>query len=294
MGRSLLSFFCLGFLFLCQSVLSGALEIELAGGINNMTLQPESITASPEGANYRGFQEYSMFYGEFALKNEISDKLGYNIAIVMDNILLNSLNGKVTANTDYVNFEFGLFAGIGDSLEKPDAGIMGKIKFFYPGVVFLSLHGSSTLGSKYDFTSGNFRETAGAELGFWFGNFIPAVSAEVKGITRKPENAMTIHDELIRLHLGVDIFAKNFPVILRAGAGYEILTRSYNGADGEITGGLNALFAGLELELQVTKSLRITAGCEVPFLYTAEKPMQKPGSFLKLFNAYGGIAYTFF
>lgn len=279
---------------LTPCLLPGALEIELTAGLNNMAFNPDRVTAHGEDADSGEFEGFQFIYGDLRLTGDISDKMGFKVHAARDNILQNSLSGKVTANTGNINVEFGSFIGISDDLEKPDAGITGGIELLYPGIVSLSLNGSSSLGVQNEFMSNNSRETAEIKLGFWLPHLIPVISAGTKSFTRQPEDSAVIRDELIRLQFSVDIFAKNIPVTVRIDAGYEIFTRSYKNGNSGTDDKLTAIFAGFETKWQITKPLRIIAGFEMPVYCKAEEPMKDPESIFSLYKFHGGIAYTFF
>jgi hypothetical protein len=298
MKRSFFSIFCLGLLIFGPLGLE-ALEIEFTGGLNNLTFHPDRVkTAHGESANYRQFSGYPYGFGDFYLKNDISNDvfgvLGFSVHASRDNILRNSIGGSLFANTEFFRMEFGLFLGAGDRLEIPNAGITGSLEFMYPGIFFLSVNGSSTLGAQFDFTGNNSRESFEFKLGFWLPNVIPAFSISTKNYTDHPEDSIVIYDELVRFHFDVDIFAKNFPVVFRVNVGYEILKRSYRREDSNITDELRAIYAGLEVKWQITKPVRIIAGFETPVSLWAVQPMQNPANIFSLYKFHGGFSYTFF
>jgi hypothetical protein len=270
----------------------GALEIELTGGMNNMTFHPDRVTAHNLSTNYKKFQNYPYGFGDFHLKGEASDKIDFDIHISRDNILQNTASGKIKTTSDYFNVEFGLFAGMTDDFEKPEAGITGSLQLAYPGIAFLFAAGSSSLGARYDFLSNNTRITYEIKAGLWLPGIIPSFSINTKSYSNDVENYGVIRDELTRMQVSVDFFAKNFPIILTVDAGYETLTRLYG--DSDITDELNAMFAGGTLKMQLSKSLRLIAGFEIPITYSAEKPMQDPDDRFKLYKFHGGITINTF
>lgn len=293
MRLSFLSLICLGFLLIGNCWYAGAMEIELSGGMNFMTFHPDRVTAHGESINYKEFKEYPFIFGDFYLKNEISDKMGFNIHAQRDNILRNSLSGTVTASTEYFNVEFGPFIGINDNFDKPDAGIMGRMELLYPGIAFLSLSGSSSLGSQYKFMGDNGRETAEISLGFWLPNTIVNICANFKSYTRQAEDT-EIRDELIRIIVSPEYFIKNAPITVRLDAGYEILSRSYKRVNKNIKDELSAVFAGLQVKWQLTKPLRVNAGFEIPLYCVVTEPMKNPANYFLLYKFNGGIVYSFF
>lgn len=291
------------FMFFSASFLN-AVEIELTGGMNKMTFHPDRVTAHNQSVNFRQFQPYPFGTGDLIIRGEFSDKLGFNTQISRDNILWNSLYAKLTFNTDFVRAELGPFMNVTDdwitgNREMPVFGAAGGIQFMYPGIVFLSLGGSSSIGSGFEQMNNNSRQTAQAELGFWLSNMIPSFSASFKNYSRHTvnpanNNPVVVEDTQLRLQASFNFFAKNSPVTLRIDGAYEILRRTYNAPFSNVTDELSAFLAGLELRWQVSRPLRIIAGFEIPVFYSAEDNMIRPGSIFDLYRFHGGIVYSFF
>ena len=309
MKRSFFSFICLGLLLFGPCDLIGALEIGIIGGINNMTFHPDRITAHGKSIEFKQFQNYPFGFGDFYLKSDISGFTGFNFNVSRDNILRNRASAIVTTYSDYFNVEFGPFVGINDNFDKPDIGIMGGIDIFYPGIVFLSLKGSSSLGVLHEVFGKNASETAEAKIGLWLSNMIPSFSVSTKNYTNYLEDSSIIRDELLRFQGSADFFAKNFPATVRFDAAYEVITRSYLRYNNEVIDELKALFVGTEIKWQITKPISIIAGFEIPIYIIGAAsrertgpsefkpipdPMKDPDGIFNLYKFHGGIAFTFF
>jgi len=271
-----------------------ALEFEITGGVNNMTYHPDRVTAHRQSTNYTQFKEYPFGFGDFILRDELSSKMGYRIQASRDNILRNSLSGLITTDADYLNVEFGPFISINDDFEKPDFGFAGRLEVGYPGVIFLAISGSSSIGSQYEFMSQNKRETAEVRLSFWSEHLIPSFSANTKIYTRNPETFFFLRDELFRLQFSTEVYAKTSPVTLRFDAGWQTLSRSYKRGVTEIVDELSSVFIGVEAKWQVSKPWRLIAGFEIPLYFEAVEPMKSPSGLMNISKFYGGIAYTHF
>jgi len=294
MKHTILPLFCLILLFSpCKS--SGALELEVLGGLNFMTYHPDRDVEGPHSQSvYRPkFQEYPFPIGKISLRGDISESMSFDVSLIRDNILLNNLSFTLYNRTDNFRFEFGPFIGMGDKLETPSIGIIGSIEITFPGIAFLSFGGSSTLGSSLDFTSASFRESAEAKVGFWLPNLIPSFTVSTRSLKRYPENWMELRDTLTRYQLSLDIFFKNIPFTLRVDAGYETYTRTYKSGNQEPFDTLNAWYAGVDMSYQVTKPLKITTNIELPLFPTANESMLVP-DFWNIFKATVGVVYTFF
>ena len=295
MKHRFLQYICLGLFFAGSLSFLGALEIEFAGGVNNLTFHPQSELEYGEGN--RRLQAYPYGLLNLIIRGDLSGILSYDISIERDNILQNSITGALITRTDNFRFEFGLFMGISDKFDTPDMGFTGNIEFTLPGIGYLSLSGSSTLGDYMAFTSNNRRETAEIKLGYWLlDNFILTLSAETKSFTRHygTPNLTAIRDQLTRYQFSIEYYDKNSPYTVRLDTGYETLSRAYTrGNRIPAKDELNALFAGVELNWQITHPIRIKAGIEIPINITPVAPLTvAPG--LGFFKAYAGITYSFF
>jgi len=294
MKYMIFSLFCLILLFFpCQ--FSGALELEVFGGVNFMTYHPDRAEiAHSDSEHYSKFQDYPFGFGKINVRGDLSESMSFSVTAERDNVLLNSLSFTLFNRTDNFRFEFGPFIGMGDRLETPNTGIIGSIEITFPGIAFLSFGGSSTLGSSFDFTSTSVRETAEVKLGFWLPYIIPSISASTRSLTWQKEEYLTLRDTLTRFQASADFFVKNVPIIIRLDAGYEIYTRNYKKGNTESKDELNAWYGGLELIIQVSKPLRITAGIEIPVIYSAVAPMIAPDFLWNIIKANAGVVYTFF
>ena len=291
MKRLFLQYICLVLLFAGNLGLLNAFEMELTVGANGMTFHPDKSRAYIDTGDT--FNAYPYGLGNFSIRNDISEALAFDISIERDNILQNSATFKLFSRTDYFRFEIGPFLGLTDNFDIPDAGMTGGLEFTYPGVIFLSISGSSTLGSQLDFTSDNSREAVEVKLGFWLGNLIPSFSINTRNLTRQKEEFLIISDTLTRMQASADFYAKNTRFTGRFDAGYQTYTRSYKRGNLEYIDELSAWFAGFEFCWQVSQSLRLKTGLEVPFLISPVQPLTVTPEFWFLSRASAGFIYTF-
>jgi len=285
--KRIATYLCLSLFMLCRLAPLGALELELTGGVNYFTWQQKKNKAGGE------FEPVSYIFGDLSLRGEISKAWGYSFNIERDNILQNTFDFRLNTRTDYFGFEFGLFAGVTDKFQEPEFGVLGSIEVIWPRILFISVGGSASIGTKSDITGDNSRESAEVKLGFWLPFAIPILSAGTKTYTDNTGSGATIRNQLIRYQLSIDFFGKTFPVSLRVDGGYQTLSRTYLGTT-ETTDELRVGFAGLNLKINLTKSLRLIAGAEMPFAIKATYPLKVSEGFWKMFNVYGGLAIRFF
>jgi len=271
---------------LCQYGFLGAMELELKGGVNNMAWQPEKTTAAGN------FEPFMFINGKLSLRGEISRAWAFNFNIERENLFQNTVDFRLNTISDYFGFEFGVFTGITDSFGAPDMGILGSMEVIWPGVLFISIGGSSSIGTDFTFTGDNFRESAEAKLGFWLPFAIPVLSAGTKSYTENTDSH-SIRNNLIRYQLSVEFFGKTSPVTLQVDGGYQTLSRVYLGKT-DAADELSSFFAGLDFQFSVSKYLRFIIGGEMPFLLTAAAPLTLSNETPLMYKAYGGFIINFF
>ena len=261
--------------------------MEIMAGVNQNTFPSD-------GSPFSIFEPFSFVTGNLTLRGDVSSALSYAINIERDNILQNSVDFRLKTRTDNFRFEFGPFIGFSDNFGTPDAGVLGSFEVTLPGIVFLSFSGMSTIGSKFTFTSNNFREAMGAEFGFWLPFALTTISADTRSFTQYRDDFFDpVRDTLTRFMLSIDFFGKNFPVILRLDGGYQMLSRTYHGFFDRFDE-LRSFFAGFGLNIRASESLRFMIGGEIPFNLTASQFVNIPEETARLFRLHGGISYSFF
>ncbi|MCL2185767.1 MAG: hypothetical protein FWB86_07955 [Treponema sp.] len=281
MRRLFLHFLLVFFLSSGLGLLS-ALEIEFTGGINSFTFEPRGKIIPPEEEEEEDDVEiikdkFSHFMiGNFSVKGEISNSSAFHVNLERDNIQQNSINFRLSTRMDNFKFEFGPFIGFSDDFEL-DIGLSGCLEVTFPGIVFFSLSGASTMGTRYSFTSDNSRESVEIKLGFWLPIVIPTLVFNTKSFTQDDTT-----NNLTRVFVSAEFFGKTSPVIFRLDAGYEILERTIE----DETNKLDAVFAGFELNIKIAQA-RIIAGAEIPFVLPS-------GTSDTFFKAYAGVAYSFY
>jgi hypothetical protein len=306
MKRSLFVLVFLGTLLLSPCGFLGAVEIELTAGVGNLAFDPGR--KEPFDEELPKFTGYDFFMGNLNIKGTMLEKFGYNIRFNRDIILQNVLSGSLMIDLDYVNFEFGPFIGILSTPERMmNVGLTGGIGFAYPGIVFLSVKGASTLGTQFEYAGDYSQESGEVVIGCWLPYVIPSVSAGIKSFTKLNKNFILIRDEYIRYQASAEIFAKNFPLTGRLDFGYETLARTYKNKRPDIdtsnlyevtddvqTDEIMAMFAGAEVKWQINKIVRIIAGFEMPIYTWAEKPVRKMiNSDSFFYQCKAGVVFTF-
>ena len=291
MKRLFLSIFVL--LLLASGVgLVGAIELEVMGGVDCFTFSPDKTSAYTEPDTEKQFTPYIYGIVNMSFRHDISESLNLSINYERDNLLQNSINALFGAKTDYFIVKFGPFLGLLDNFSIPDMGIIGNLELNLPGIVSLSISGSSTLGSQFDLTSQTYRETAGLKLGFWIENAIPSFSAVIKYISRQPEESVVINDTLFKYFFNMELFDKNSSISGFFNLGYQSLKRNYKRGDLVFSDELSSWLAGLGISWQIITPLCIKAGFEIPFFISATEPMTVTQESLLYSKIYAGVVYT--
>jgi len=272
--------------------LLGAIELEVMAGIDSFTFDPDKTWAYSEPDTEKQFTPYIYGLVNIAFRHNISEILNVSVNFERDNVLQNSINALFGAKTDYFNVKFGPFIGFTDDFSIPDAGIIGNLEMSIPGIVSLSISGSSTLGSQYDFTSTNYRETAGIKLGFWIQNAIPSFSANIKYISRQIDESVVIEDTLFRYYFTLELFTKNYGISGFINLGYQTYKRLYRKDGLEYCDELSSWLAGIGVSWQIIRPLCLKAGFEIPLLISATEPMTVTQEPLLSSKIYAGVVYT--
>ena len=274
-------------IIICPAGLLGALELEISGGLNNFAWNPEKAAV---GGTFAPFQ-YAI--GKISLKGEISKAWEFDVSIEKDNIHQNNVDFRLKTMTDNFGFEFGIFTGINDAFDALGIGILGSLQVNWHEILFVSFDGSSTIGSRFDLTGNNTRESAELKIGFTLPVVIPALFISTKSYT-DCGNTLTVINKLARFGINADFyFDKTSPVSFGIEGGYQTLSRTYLGAK-ETADEIGTVFAGFNAQFSVSKNLRFMIGGEMPVVVIPTAPLKSSEEFWMMFKAFGGVTIKFF
>jgi len=286
--KTVLTYIFIILILICHTGFLGALELEVSGGLNNFTWKPEKTTAGGI------FEPHPFILGKISVKDDISKAWGFEINVERDNILLNSVDFRLKTMTDYFGFEFGVFTGINDGFNSLNMGILGALQINWPGILFVSISGSSTVGSRFELTGNDFRESAELKIGFMLPVVIPVLYAGTKSFTEET-NTLSSVNKLDRFGLSAEFyFTKTSPFSFSVNGGYQILTKTYYHGAKETVDELSAIFTGLDFQLSVSKHLRFMIGAEMPIVVTPTLPLKASEEFWTMFKVNAGFNVKFF
>jgi hypothetical protein len=269
------------------------LDLRMQGGAGNVSFD----TTRESSLEDETFNPRLYPTGLISLSGIYADRVHYGAAFERDPVLRNRLTTTIGLDLSFVEFEAGVLISPFNTREKPiSPGAMGSLTLTWPGVIFGSVKGSSTLGSSLSLTGDHIQETAEIAFGFWVPNVICVFSFSQGGFSRRSSEILIIKDERTRYQFTADVHAKNVPYTVKVNMGYQSLERSYSPAgpvfDISNTDELKSIFLGFEGAWRITPGLQILAGAEMPVYSWAKEPMQKPGANTALFSVHAGIIWT--
>jgi hypothetical protein len=281
--------------FLVAVIITGplhAVDLRFFGGMGNLSFDAERETAfSSEG---KRFEPNSYPFGLISLEGEYSDRVDYKVSFVRDPVLRNRMLASAGFTFSFLRLEAGPFMGLfntGEQVISP--GVTAALGLEFPGILFGSLKGASTIGSLALF-SGDFIQEAGEiAVGFWVPYVVCTLSISDKSFTERKTEDLLIKDEHIRYQFRADVFTKNVPYTVRVDLGYQSLKRSYSpdGKDSE-TDELKSVYAGFEGTYRITPAFQFILGAELPVYVWGEKPLKGPERETVMYQFHAGFVWT--
>jgi hypothetical protein len=275
-----------------------ALELRAGGGMDNQTF--DRGRTGPLGAG--NYDANPLVTGSAELSGDFADYFHFNAGYERDPLLRNLVKANVGMRRGYFNLELGPFMGIFNSGARgPNPGLSFRAGLEYPGRVFLTLGGASTLGAGLSAAGDYAQQWGEAILGF----YVPYVTCSLLVNTRtykEMENpGLVLKDERTRYGFRAEVVSKSYPYMVRVDAGFQTLKRSY---EGEIfdpaapsftrtfdTDEIRAIYLGLEVNYQVAQRWRIFLGGEMPVYTWGASPLKKEKGAV-FFQVSGGFIWT--
>jgi hypothetical protein len=282
--------------FLLLTGISGALsalDLRIAGGVGNILFDPDQTSSL--GLEESQFEPFIYPFGLVSLEGEYSNRVNYRVAFDRDPVLQNRLLATVGFDFNFIRIEAGPFAGLFDAGGRIiNPGIAAVLELAFPGIIFGSVKGSSTIGAPVLLPGDFFQGTGEIALGFWVPHVICTLAINNKSFTSRKSEELLIKDELTRYLFRADVFTKNIPYTLRIDMGYQSLKRSYSPVDETIeTDEFKSIFIGCEGTWQINSSFQLILGAEMPVYSWGEKPLKGPERKTFMYQFQAGLVWTF-
>jgi hypothetical protein len=269
-----------------------ALDLRLFGGAGNLSFDPErKTTFGSEGARF----EPCLFpFGLISLEGTYSSMVDYRVSFERDPVLRNRVLAAAGFTFSFLRLEFGPFMGVFNTDEQIiNPGIAAALGLEFPGILFGSLKGASTIGSPALFSGDFMQQTGEIAMGFWVPYVVCTLSISNKSFTGRKTGDLLIKDEHTRYQFRADVFTKNVPYTIRVDMGYQSLKRSYSpgGNDAE-TDELKSVYAGFEGTYRIVPSFQLILGMEMPVYIWGEKPLKGPERQTLMYQFQAGFVWT--
>jgi hypothetical protein len=268
-----------------------ALDIALSGGAGNIAFGNERLSSLGQAG--LGFTPSLYPFGRVLINGDLPRFIGFNAGFERDAILRNRVFANIAFRLNFINLEIGPFAGIFNSKEKPiKPGISALLDLKFPGIIFFSVRGASTLGTALRDPGDYVQESGSLALGFWVPHVECVLSINARDFARQTDGDVLIRDEQIRYQFTGNIFARFVPYRVRLDLGYQKLKRSYTTAGKTQGDELDSLFIGAEVVFTAGPAFRFLLGGEMPVYSWGKSPLKGPDSRSPLFQAHGGFIWT--
>jgi hypothetical protein len=275
------------------------IDLEISGGLGNMAFDAER--ESSLGSEGGAFDGRLFPAGLVKVSGEAANGFYYNGAFERDPLLRNRLSINMGIKLDYISLEIGPVMGLFNSKAAVlNPGFSAGLELEFPGIVFVNLKASSSLGSVLDVPGNYLQKNAEISAGFWVPYVVCSFNLVTRNFALQKEANLLIEDSLIRYFFRADVFSKNVPYTCRLDLGYQNLSRSYSFYSVKAasldrnseTDEFKALYIGLETSYTVSPALKLLLGGEMPVYSWSSRPMKSPDKGRFLFGARAGIILT--
>jgi hypothetical protein len=279
-------FICMFFLILLSSPLRGV-DLEILGGMGNIAFDPE--------------QDVYLAMGRIKVSGETGNNFSYNGGFEQDFLLGNRLFANMGLKLDYVTLEVGPVMGLFNTSEQPiNPGFSAGMGVEFPGIFFVNLKASSSLGSALN-SKGSYIQTTGEiSAGFWVPYVICSFNMNTKGFDLEENANRLMEDTATRYYFRADVFSKNVPYTCRLDLGYQSIKRS--DSTDSISGGVlhrdtqtnefKALYMGLEASYMITPEFKLLLGVEIPVYSWSIKTTNNADKESLFSQAHAGVIWT--
>jgi hypothetical protein len=256
---------------------SGGFALEISSGTGVVIFNPQ------KGGDTTGHKAIDdlHFFGNVRVQEDITDRLVFDVFFEHDPILLNRFVTRFSFQHRYISFNAGPFFGVINSPTQPiNPGITLALNITVPGIFFGALMADTTIGDGM-LSDGDYQQRSFlGRAGFWIPSYLlVSFTADRRTFIERKEYT-NLFNEWSRFYMATEIFNKNFFLAAPVKFGSEDLKWSLDNTEGNYA--LNALYAGLELSLQVKPFLKILIGAETPVYFWISRNFipDRPSAFL--------------
>jgi hypothetical protein len=274
-------------------------ELEISGGLGNIAF--DTGRESYLGEYEEQFEGRLFQTGRIKISGEAENNFYYDGGFERDFLLRNRLFANMGLKLEYVTLEVGPLMGLFNSKDQTiNPGFSAGLGLEFPGILFITLKASSSLGSILNITGNYLQKTGEISAGFWVPYAICSFNMITKGFDVEEKADLLIEDSANRYFFRADVFSKNVPYTCRVDLGYQSLKRSYS-ADDSSGGSLKKnttadefkfLFIGLEASYMITPEFKMLLGGELPIYSWSAQPMKDPAKGSFFFQAHAGVVLT--
>ncbi len=268
-----------------------ALEVSATGSLGNGFF--DTARTASLGSTGAAFSENIQFWGSLAAKETFSDDISFSASFERDPILRNRIYTLIGFDAGFAKIDVGPFFGpFNNSSSILTSGLSTSLRIELIGILFGSFRADSTIGAGIAAPGDYVQERSEISLGFWMPNVITTFRVASDAFTEKKSAAMVVEDVRSRYELVADIYKKNIPYTAHVVMGYQTLKRSYIGNAATDIDELGSLLLGLDLSAQVTDSLKLMVGGEIPLYSWGIGNMHSPAASLVLYEVRTGVVWT--
>lgn len=207
----------------------------------------------------------------FAVDGDLSTFSYYNVGFRIDPVLRNVLHGGATFNIWLFRFGIGaLFSALDEGGVKYAPGLFGSIGIEAPGVFSLFVESGLNLFADLSSDGDVYLNYGKLEAAIWLPHVLFRVIMQKKSLRVEPAGDRDLDDSLIRYQALLDIFSKNFPLLITLGGGYEMTTAIITPLPSAAPSvryqkrETISLFAFLEVSWSITPEFTVFLNSEVP------------------------------
>jgi len=290
--------------FAVFAVPASALDIGIFAGAGNFSFDPELTQPLGDETVPKPFEPKMNPVIRAVVSGE-AGFISYEGGFTRSPVLRNRLFANIGIDLSFFKMNVGPFIGLFNTKKEIfNPGFSAGMSIMFPGIVFIDVNASSSLGNALGTTGSYTQKTGELSAGFWVPNVICSLNLQSYSFTIKEKPNLTIDDSLVKYFFRADVFAKNVPFTIKVDIGYGLLSRSYYTQS--ITGTLPDLelssdvisdefkfiYLGLEAFYRINPMFKIFLSGEMPVYSWSAPKMKNPAKGTFIFQSMAGVVIT--